>query len=242
MSIRFGTTSGYKTKTDFKISEGELDCGDTIHLFIKNIEKSYSFEDEFSICSIGILSDPNLCYETVSIKLTEEAMPKYKPTDLARGKDAEFLANLAIDGTAVTTLACTPLKIKSCTIEINATWKDLDITPLPTEAMSVTTADGLYVISNEIDIPSEGNQIVTSKSIDQPTDNFGSRTITYRKKVNYPDSTTRDSYLFNVDTYFDLTDPFDKDVSTVEVEINFRQGDVPMKKVTVTKYGIESIS
>jgi len=157
MSIRFGTTSGYKTKTDFRISEGELDCGDTVHMFIKNIEKSYSFEDEFSICSIGVLSDPNLCYENVSVKLTEEAMPKYKPTELAKGQDASFLAGLAIDGTAVTTLACTPLKIKSCTVEINATWKDLDVTPTPANLLAVTTADGLYTISNEIAIPAEGN-------------------------------------------------------------------------------------
>lgn len=241
MSIRFGTLSGYKQKTDFRISEGELDCGDQIHMFIKNIEKSYSFEDEFSICSVGIISDPNLCYETVSIKLTEEAAPKYKPTDLAKGQDAAFLANLAIDGTAVTTLACTPLKIKSCTVEINATWKDLDITPLPNEISAVTTADGLYTISDELFIPAEGNYIITSKSVDQPTDDFGSRTITYRKKINYPDTTTRDTYLVGVDTYFDISDPFTKDVSTVELEINFRQGDVPIKRVTVTKYGIESL-
>ena len=121
MAVRFGTTSGYKQKKDFRISEGELNCGDVIHQFIKNIEKSYSFEDEFSICSIGILSDPNLCYESISLKLTEEASPKYKPTLLARGKDAAFLAALALDGTAVTTLACTPIKIKSCTVEITAT-------------------------------------------------------------------------------------------------------------------------
>jgi hypothetical protein len=46
----------------------------------------------------------------------------------------------------------------------------------------------------------------------------------------------------DIDTYFDITDPFDKNVSTVEVEMNFRQGDVPMKRVTVTKYGIESVN
>ena len=82
---------------------------------------------------------------------------------------------------------------------------------------------------------------MTSKSTDQPTDDFGSRTITYRKKINYPDSTTRDSYLIDIDTYFDLSDPFLPDVSTVETEINFRQSDVPMKRISVTKYGLENV-
>ena len=90
-------------------------------------------------------------------------------------------------------------------------------------------------------IPSEGNYIVTSKSIDQPTDDFGSRSITYRKKINYPDSTTRENYIVDVASYFEISEPFDKDTSTVELEVNFRQDDVPIKRVSVTKYGIESI-
>lgn len=242
MSIRFGTTSGYKTKTDFKISEGELDCGDVVHLFIKTIEKSYSFEDEFSICSVGIISEPNLCYESISVKLSEEASPKYKPTEVARGQDAAFLAALALDGTAVTTLACSPIKIKSCTVEISATYRDMDIIPTVNELLAATTADGLYTIGDQITIPTEGNYIITSKSVDQPTDDFGTRTITYKKKINYPDSTDRLGYLDNVDIYFDLLDPFDEDTSTVEKEINFRQGEVPIKRVSVTRYGIESIN
>lgn len=121
MSIRFGTTSGFKTRTDFRISEGELDCGDTVHMFIKTIEQSYTFEDEYSICSIGILSNPNLCYESVSLKITEEAAPKYKPVAAAKEQTAEFLAEMGALGQAVTELACTPLKIKSTSVELTAT-------------------------------------------------------------------------------------------------------------------------
>jgi len=241
MSIRFGTSSGYKTRTDFRISEGELDCGSEVHMFIKTIEQSYSFEDEYSICSIGIISNPNLCYESVSLKITEEAVPKYKPTAAATGQDAAYLANMGANGEAVTELACTPLKIKSTTVEITATWKDMDVTPLPADLEAVTTADGAYIIGTLITLPSTGNYIVTSKSTDQPADDFGSRSITYRKKLPYPDVSTRGAYLTGISSYFGVSDPFDSDISTVEVEINFRQGEVPIKRVTVTKYGLTQI-
>lgn len=241
MSIRFGTSSGYKTRTDFRISEGELDCGSDVHMFIKTIEQSYSFEDEYSICSIGIISVPNLCYESVSLKITEEASPKYKPTAAATGQDAAALAVMGAAGQAVTELACTPLKIKSTSVELTATWKDLDITPTPADLEAVTTADGAYVIGSLITLPATGSYIVTSKSIDQPADDFGSRSITYRKKLPYPDGATRTAYIVGVDTYFGVTDPFDPTISTVEIEVNFRQGEVPIKRVTVTKYGLPAI-
>lgn len=121
MAIRFGTSSGYKTRTDFRISEGELDCGNEVHMFIKTIEKSYSFEDEYSICSIGIVGGGDLCYESVSLKITEEAAPKYKPTTEALGQTAAYLATMGADGKAATELACTPLKIKNVSVEYTAT-------------------------------------------------------------------------------------------------------------------------
>lgn len=241
MSIRFGTSSGYKTRTDFRISEGELDCGSEVHMFIKTIEQSYSFEDEYSICSIGIISDPNLCYESVSLKITEEAVPKYKPVAEATGQDAVYLATMGAEGKAVTELACTPMKIKNTTVELTATWKDMDVTPTPVQLTAVTTADGAYVIGSLITLPSTGSYIVTSKSTDQPADDFGSRSITYRKKLPYPSTIVRDAYITGISSYFDVSDPFDQDISTVEIEVNFRQGEVPIKRVTVTKYGLTEI-
>lgn len=241
MSIRFGTTSGYKTRTDFRISEGELDCGDTVHMFIKTIEQSYTFEDEYSICSIGILSDPNLCYESVSLKITEEAAPKYKPVPAATGQTAAFLAEMGAAGEAVTELACTPLKIKSTSVELTATQKDMDITPTPVDLAAITTADAAYVIGDRITLPDTGSYIITSKSTDQPADDFGSRSITYRKKLPYPSDAVRVAYLVGVDEYFGDDDPFDSSISTVEIEVNFRQGEVPIKRVTVTKYGLPAI-
>lgn len=241
MSIRFGATSGYKTRTDFRISEGELDCGDTVHMFIKTIEQSYTFEDEYSICSIGIISSPNLCYENVSLKITEEAAPKYRPTAAATGQSAEALAIMGAAGEAVTELACTPLKIKSTSVELTATWKDMDETPDPVELAAVTTADGAYVIGDLITLPATGSYIVTSKSTDQPADDFGSQSITYRKKLPYPSDLVRNAYLVGIDSYFDISDPFDPTRSTVEIEVSFRQGEVPMKRITVTRYGLVSI-
>jgi hypothetical protein len=243
MSIRFGTESGYKTRTDFRISEGELDCGDIIYMFIKTIEKSYTFEDEYSICSIGIIpgSGDNPCYESISLKIREEAAPKYKPTDEAREKTPEYLAQMAIDGKAATELACIPIKIKMTTVELTASYKDVEVKPDPVDLENATTADGVYRIGDLIVLPATGSYILTSFSTDQPTDDFGTRSITYTKKLPYPDDQVRQDYLTGIADYFPLDDPFDPTTSTVEVEVNFRQGDVPIKRVTVTKYGVISI-
>jgi len=89
--IRFGSTSGYQTRTDYRVSEGELDCGTTVHMFIRSIEKSYTFTDEFAICSIGVKDGggADFCYSNASLKIREEANPKYKPTEAATGQTAE---------------------------------------------------------------------------------------------------------------------------------------------------------
>lgn len=118
----------------------------------------------------------------------------------------------------------------------------MDIVPTTAQLESVTTADGAYTIGNLISLPATGTFIRTSQSTDQPADDFGSRTITYRKKIPYPDAGVRSSYLTGISSYFAVADPFEENVSTVEVEVNFRQGDVPIKRVTVTRYGIDQIS
>lgn len=117
----------------------------------------------------------------------------------------------------------------------------MDVTPDAADLAAVTTADGSYIIGNEITLPTTGNYIVTSKSTDQPADDFGSRSITYRKKLPYPTDLMRADYLTGVADYFGIADPFDANISTVEIEVNFRQGDVPIKRVTVTKYGLPAI-
>ncbi len=156
MAIRFGSTNGYKTRTDFRISEGELDCGTEIHMFIKNIEKSETIEDEFSNCSIGIIGN-GMCYENASVTLREEAVPKYKPVAAALGRTAVELAEMGASGIAATELACV-LKIKSVSVEVTATFKEMDSTVSADEILAATTSDGLTTLSLLIgSLPPGGN-------------------------------------------------------------------------------------
>jgi hypothetical protein len=159
MAIRFGSPTGYQTKTDYRVSEGELDCGTTVHMFIKNIEKSLSFTDEQNICSIGVKasSGTDMCYENASLKIREEAQPKYKPIDEALGQTAEFLAQLGEEGRASTQLACVPLKIKTLVVELSATYKEMDEAPTPEMLLDVVTSDDAERLGDFFDIPSDGN-------------------------------------------------------------------------------------
>jgi hypothetical protein len=159
MAIRFGSATGYQTKTDYRINSGELDCGTTVFMFIKDIQKTMSFTDEQTICSIGVkaVSGTDMCYENASLKITEEAMPKYKPIDEALGQTAEFLSNLGLEGKAATQLACIPLKIKTLTIELSATYKEMDEAPTPEDLLDVVTADEAYRLGDFFSLPAVGN-------------------------------------------------------------------------------------
>ncbi len=245
MAIKFGSETGYQVRTDYRVNEGELDCGTTVHMFIRNIEKSYTFSDEFSLCSIGIIDGggAEMCYENASLKIREEAMPKYKPIDSALGATAEALAIMGQAGEAVTELACVPLRIKTLTVELTCTFKDMDATPDPDDILAITTSDGLQILGAFFAVPTTGTYIITTKTTDQPADDFGSKTMTYTKKLPYPDNATRTLYLDGVDDYF-ASDPnitFDPNRSTVEREVQFRQGDVPIQSLTVTEYGIANV-
>ncbi len=246
MAIKFGSETGYQVRTDYRVNEGELDCGTTVHMFIRNIEKSYTFSDEFSLCSIGIIDGggADMCYENASLKIREEAMPKYKPIASALSATALALAEMGESGIAVTELACVPLRIKTLTVELTCTFKDMDETPTPDDILEITTSDGVETLGRFFSIPTTGTYIITTKTTDQPADDFGSKTLTYTKKIPYPNSTIRALYLDGVSSYFD-SDPnitFDSNRSTVEREVQFRQGDVPMQSLTVTEYGVVDVN
>jgi hypothetical protein len=156
MAIRFGSVTGFKTRTDFRINEGELDCGTEIHMFIKNIEKSMTIEDEFTICAIGIIGN-NMCYENASVTLREEAAPKYKPILEALNHTAADLSLLGAQGIAATELACV-LKIKNVSVEVTATFKEMDSTVTADQILAATTSDGITSLSSLIgNIPTGGN-------------------------------------------------------------------------------------
>jgi hypothetical protein len=237
MAIKFGSTNGYKTRTDFRISEGELDCGNEIHMFIKNIEKSMTIEDEFTICSIGVIGQNSLvtqmCYETVSITLREEVAPKYKPVAGALGATAAVLETMGANGEAATELAC-DLKVKNVSVEVTATFKEMDQLVTADEILTATTSDGLTSLSTLIGaLPAGGNWIKTSHSVDQPADDFGSQTITYTKKIPYPTDLDRTGYAVLPGSLV-----FTGTKMTMEKEASLRQGDVPMVKFTTTEYGV----
>ena len=202
MSIRFGSNTVYKTRTDYRINEGELDCGDIIYMFIKSIEKTINMEDEQSICSIGVVGDAGMCYESVSLNVREEAMPKYIPIAAALGQTAEFLTQMAANGEAVMKLAC-DLRIKLLTCELTATWKDMDAVPCPDDLLNVTTADGAYRLGDPIQLPTTTSSwIQTSYSKDQPSDDFGSQSATYTLKIPYPSGSDRAVYISDMPTYY----------------------------------------
>jgi hypothetical protein len=179
------------------------------------------------------------------MRISEEASPKYKPTDEALGVTAEELAQLAQKGIASTKLACVPLKIKSVTVEVSASYREMDRDPSVEDILQSTTSDGLVTLGEFFTLPDNGTYILTSKSTDSPMDNFGTRSITYRKKIAYPTTQARDVYLGGVEQYFSGSgggDSFNKDESTVEREAQLRQGEVPSQTVSVTRYGVPDVT
>lgn len=238
MSIKFGSESGYKTRIDYRVNQGELECGERVYMFIKNIEKTYTFENEQDICSIGVTGDPNLCYESVGLSIREDAIVKYLPTETALGQTPEVLEEFGNDGIAITQLACTPIKIRQITVELTASYKDIEAAPEPEDLLACTTSDGAYILGDLITLPAEGQYIRTSYSTDQPVDDFGTRSITYTKKIAYPTQEERLAYTTGIEVYYD---EFDIEISSLEKEVTFRQGEVPMQRWTVTVYGVDQI-
>ena len=238
MAIRFGNSSGIRTRTDLRINEGELDCGNHVYQFIRNIEKSRTYEDDQSFCNLGIIN-PNIdvCFENASLRIREEAIPKYKPVQ--PGITAQELEQWGNQGKAATELACTPLKIRNATIEVSASYKDVDVLVTVDEILQTTTADGAVSLTDLINqTPPAGlNFILTTDSKDEPVDDFGTRNVTYTAKIPYPEISDR-TWL-SVPNIFGVT--VDTDTESVEIEAQLRQGDVPLRNITITTYGILSV-
>ena len=235
MAIRFGNSSGIRTRTDLRINEGELDCGNKVYMFIKNIERSRTYEDDQSFCSIGVVNEAvDLCFENASLRIREEAMPKYKPVQ--PGITAPELETWGNEGRAATELACTPIKIKTATIELSASYRDIEVLATVDQILTCTTADGAVSLTDLLNWtpPSTLNFILTTDSVDQPADDFGTRNITYTAKIPYPEIPDRTQ--LTVPNIFGVT--VDTDTESVEIEGQLRQGDVPMRTVTITTYGI----
>jgi hypothetical protein len=60
-------------------------------------------------------------------------------------------------------------------------------------------------------------------------------------KIPYPSIAVRAVYTTGVDVYFGVVDPFNPDISTIERQIQFRQGDVPSVTCSATVYGVASV-
>lgn len=235
MAIRFGNSSGIRTRTDLRINEGELDCGNHVYMFIKNIERTRTYEDDQSYCSIGVINENvDVCFENASIRIREEAIPKYKPVQ--PGIEAAELEQQGNQGRAATELACTPIKIRNATIEVSASYRDIDTLVAVDDILQCTTADGAISLTGLLNqTPPAGlNFILTTDSIDQPADDFGTRNITYTAKIPYPEIADRTQ--LTIPNAFGVT--VDTDRESVEIEGQLRQGDVPMRTVTITTYGI----
>lgn len=139
MSIKFGSATGKSTKTDYKVTDGELDCGSHIYMYIKTIDKTETVTDTASVCNLGI--GGTLCFESASIKYSEEPVPKYIPVEF--GLTAQELETRGAEGKAATKLGCTPMKIKSSTWELSATYKDTDERVTVDQILALTSADGI---------------------------------------------------------------------------------------------------
>lgn len=129
MAIKFGSQTGRRERVDYRIDDGELECGLNIYSFTRQIEKNLTFEDEFFTCSIGVIADitgsfldttlSGICIEQVEIRVRENARPKYKPPKVYT---LDEIVQLSKDGTAVNVLAC-DIYVRYVDIEITARYK-----------------------------------------------------------------------------------------------------------------------
>jgi len=152
MAVKFGSLTGRRERESLRPREGEVVCGERVFIYLRNIEKTYSFEDEFFTCSIGVTlpsdSTSNVCLTEASIRVNEEARPKYKPDSTMVGIDITTAEELGYDGTALTTLAC-PIKVITVTIDVSARYKSDGTTLLSIdEILNSSTADGLIKLKD----------------------------------------------------------------------------------------------
>lgn len=226
MGIRFGSLTGRRERIDYRIDEGELQCGKNIYSYLKTIEKSTSIDDEFFTCSMGIVLDPvdstigspdctdcpSICIEEITVTIREEAIPpRYKPKDVYSLNE---ILEYSEDGSSVLDLGC-PIKIRRTEIEVTARYKSDGTTNLPLEAiLRCKTSDELL---NVVDImgfnpiPYVRSWTVRTKSIDKPVDDFWTQEISYLGRIGYPSDVTignsnlRDTYVDGILTDLGIT-------------------------------------
>lgn len=252
--IKFGSLTGRREREDYRIDEAELECGQNIYNYIRTIEKTLSFEDEFPTCSIGVILDENdqtnyfdvstglpvICLESVEVRLRENARPKYKPDRIYTLAE---VIQLSQDGTAVSGLACT-LQVRMVEVELRARYKSDGNTYLtPVEILRAKTADGAVSITDLLGFnPNSfiGNWTVAGKSVDKPIDDFWSQEVIYRGRIAYPSSTLRNAYINPVETVLGIT--INEDYCTVEISAELRTGDNPRRRIDIRYYGLRSVN
>lgn len=160
MGIRFGSLTGRRERIDYRIDEGELQCGKEIYSFLRTIEKSVSIDDEFFTCSMGIIMDavdstigtpdctecPSICIEEITITVREDPVPpRYKPKGQYNLND---IIGYSEDGTSVLDLGC-PIQIRRTEIEARVRYKSDGTTNIPLESiLRCKTSDGLLSVTD----------------------------------------------------------------------------------------------
>lgn len=248
MAITYGSDTGRRERDSFRTTEGELDCGTKIFIWTKNIQNSREIEDEYSICSIGVVmldgvgGNPrtDICVQTASIRISEDVTPRYKPADYAKGKEPGELETLSNDGTASDVLAC-PIRVRRTEFELTCEYNG-DTLVSSDDILLCETADGAYNLTDVAYIPAGLTFVLVDKTVDRPQDDFVSTTVTYRARLPYPaDSPDREAYIDPVLTDFGIV-TFDYTTSTIEMDGDLRQGETPRRRLVINTYGVTDLA
>lgn len=249
MAIKFGSQTGRRERVDYRIDDGELECGLNIFTFNKQIEKNVSYEDEFFTCSIGVIVDldtpptgqyPDVCIEQIEVRLRENARPKYKPP---REFTLEEIVQKSEKGEAVNVLAC-DVKVRYVDVELNARYKsDGNYLLSVNEILSAKTADGATTLISVLGFDPRtvvSNQTVVNKGVEKPIDDFQNQEITYRGRIAYPDAAKRSAYITPIESALGIT--VDKNTTIVDISTTFRAGDSPRRRAALTVYGLPNVN